>query len=133
MDRLSELGFEDISILLGSGVYALCQGEVVVYIGKASILVTRIYDHKLNLTRKQMGKTLRLNGPNPVRVVPFNRVMVCPCSKGEMSELEMQLILRFNPQFNIQHRPTQGVKSLHELGVSLESLGLKPKVIERRA
>jgi|SRR5882762_2464450 len=132
MQRLLDQGFEDISVLLSSGVYALCQGEIVVYIGKASVLVTRIYDHKLNLTRKQQGKALRLNGPNGVKVIAFNRVLVCSCSKAEMGELEVQLILRFNPRFNTQHRPTQGTKSLHELGVSLESLGLKPKMIERR-
>ena len=131
-DLLVGRGFEDVSLLMGSGVYALCQGELVVYIGKASILVTRIYDHKLNLTRKQMGKSLMLNGPNEVKVVPFNKVLVWPCSKQEMGVLEERLILEFNPRFNIHHRPVQGVKSLQESGITLESLGLKAKVSERR-
>ena len=67
-----------------AGVYFLLDGEVVVYIGQSTDIHTRIKSHELEGEKK------------------YDSVYFIECPKRNLKTLEMNMIIRYDPKYNIQ-------------------------------
>ena len=88
-------GFVDISVVLRCGVYALLHRGAVVYIGQSKVMLTRVYSH-----RNAWGKK---STPSRPRGVSFDGVWVRPCRLEEVDGIEIQMIAKYKPRYNIHH------------------------------
>jgi hypothetical protein len=84
---------------LRSGVYFLCLGDVVVYVGSSSRVSIRVASHKTK------------------GIISFDRSYYIPCDKEDMLDLERAMIRKFVPDFNIgiQIGTTSEAANLEEL------------------
>jgi hypothetical protein len=107
--------FKDMSLMLGSGVYVLLSGAVIVYVGQAIYFATRIASHRSD------GR------------IKFDGVKLFPCKhKGRRAAMEKALITRYRPKYNERLMPKAHAKV--GLKVDLIALGLikSPDAINRR-
>lgn len=107
----------DVSGMLGPGVYGLCHGEVIVYVGKARLLIQRLYSHSNTIERLRKGKPA-LKG---MKAIYFNRVMIWPCRLGDLDRVEREMIARYRPRRNSLLKP-EGKVSLEAVGFDLTRL-----------
>ena len=124
MRTLCEIGERvDVSALLGPGCYALCRGETVIYVGKAKVLITRIYAHFNAMARTRRGKK-----PLPgTKGVLFNAVKVFPCKLVDIDAAERALIGQYRPRYNDRHVPPPKEKlTLQQVGFDFTRIGLGP-------
>lgn len=91
-------GFVDASAILRGGVYALCAKGVVIYIGKAKGLYSRIYTHRNLARRGQRGQAIP--AWLPVKGFVFDEVWVRPCALDAVDALEAAMIERYKPRYN---------------------------------
>lgn len=91
-------GFVDISPVLKAGVYALCAKGVVIYVGKAKNLYSRIYTHRSNWSRARSGK--KIPSWMPVKGFLFDEVFIRPCRLEELDALEAEMINAYKPKYN---------------------------------
>lgn len=111
-------GFADQSNMLRPGIYALCYRGAVVYVGKAKILLTRIYSHRNSWGKERRGQKL----PDWLsRAILFDEVHVFPCRIDQLDEREREFIDRYNPRYN--RRLRTGNPSFVVNGIML---GVKP-------
>ncbi len=111
----------EVGAILGPGAYALLRDSEVVYVGKAKVLVQRIYAHKNALRRAKEGKS-QLPG---TKVVRFNGVRVYPCALTDIDAVEQALIRKHCPRYNERHRPKPGTKmTLQQVGFDFTRLGV---------
>jgi len=82
-----------------SGCYALTKGGRVVYVGQSKNVLARLSNHKNNLRRLLAGKK-SYNGARKV-VIHFDSVRLYPCPESELTLLERELIMLFNPELNV--------------------------------
>lgn len=124
-------GFEDVSKILGPGVYGLYWVEELVYVGKATKLLQRIYTHRNLWERKRSGKPMPKTGPQArARAIAFSKVMIRPCELSDLDRLETELIARFRPKYNTLLVP-QGKISLAEMGLELNVWGTTISFVEK--
>lgn len=91
-------GFEDITPILRSGVYALVLRGSVIYIGQAKNLYSRIYAHRSMANRAAKGH--KLPSWLPVRGLVFDEVHVRPCPIHLLDVLEYEMINLYKPRHN---------------------------------
>ena len=101
--------------LLGAGVYALLYAEEVIYIGKATKLVTRIYSHRNVWERFKKGIKL----PPNVRPMLFSDFHYWPCQEFALDKLERELIAKYMPKHNRLLKPSVALTGLVVNGVVL--------------
>jgi excinuclease UvrABC nuclease subunit len=88
------------------GVYLLlAQGEVV-YVGQSKNVFQRLTSHynaRRRGYRKKLYATYDNLSPNDLRgmSIPYDHMLVRFCKKAELDKLELSLIDRFKPKFNI--------------------------------
>jgi excinuclease UvrABC nuclease subunit len=87
MVDLAKLGFTRLPEWKG-GIYALCDGDRIVYVGKTANIFNRIASHLRTPMKEQ-----------------FDRVWFRPCSPIEADVLEKELIAELKPNKNKQHNP----------------------------
>lgn len=133
-EELAEEDFSDMSALLKAGIYALLRRGEVVYIGKAIVLLRRLYTHANLAERKRRG-TLTQSTPYNVKAIQFSEVWIFPCLPSDLDRNERRLIRKFQPKYNELLKedreivaPTRGDELLRELGMIKLSFGK----IERR-
>lgn len=103
-------GFIDISAALRGGVYLLKHRGVVVYVGKAKVMLTRIYSHrKVWGDRRQRPANRDLPEWFPIKGIIFDSVSVLPVEAALVDRVEQELIKRYQPRYNIQHKPKQSL------------------------
>lgn len=105
MSRLDKLhGFDEVSGLLQCGVYALASKGTVIYVGKSKSLYQRIYAHRTRAKRTAKGHKL----PDWVtaRAFVFDQVFIRPCHPDQMDALEVEMIERYKPRFNVSLKTT---------------------------
>ena len=107
----------NVTGMFGPGVYALCHGETIVYVGKAVVLIKRLYTHHNTLSRLRKGQQ-PLKG---AKAIYFNQVMIWPCRKGDLDRLEREMIARYRPRRNALLKP-EGKVSLEAVGFDLTRL-----------
>lgn len=91
-------GFDDVSTLLRSGVYALCKRGVVIYVGKAKGLYSRIYTHKHFANRGAKGKAI----PDwlPTKGMQFDQVFIRYVHVDDLDRVEAEMINLYKPHYN---------------------------------
>lgn len=111
MGEVNLANFTDVSVLLGPGVYALAFAEEVVYIGKATRLLARIYAHRYAMERAKRGQLMY-----SMKEVHFSKVTVFPCAASDLDRVERELIAKHNPRYNVKLRtiPARKVPSRFE-------------------
>ena len=128
-------GFQDISRVLGVGVYALAHRGTVVYVGKSKSLYQRIYAHKNLWNQGKRGRPQPSWMPPSAKGMLFDEVHICHCTLEEVDALEVRMIERFRPKHNIVHQPrTQVPEALRLLvnGVALTVNAHTQPKFERR-
>ena len=117
-------GFIDVSALLSPGVYALLQGDTIIYIGRAKILVNRIYTHFLLMRRKQAGKPLPMNGPSSrAHAYIFSGCKIWTCNESDLYRFEKEMIAKYRPKYNILDVP-KGKVTFEQIGYNLTRFGI---------
>lgn len=88
--------------LLHCGVYALVRKGEVVYIGMTRKLWIRLYAH-CNARGKPLpqkaGQNRNGNG------ITFDDIWVWPCMLGQLDSLEVHLIQKYMPRYNVKDKP----------------------------
>lgn len=126
--RMNLLGFQDASVILGGGVYALCYRGTVVYIGQSKACIQRIATHRAQRGRKTMPWL-------PVKGITFDEIHILPCKPEDRDRIEREMIIRYRPKHNIVHKPSRPVP---HSPLTIEINGRPfvfspPEPIERRA
>lgn len=103
---VEEHQFMDISKLLHCGVYALLRRGEVVYVGKSTKPLIRIYSHLRN-RGKEMKRTINPEaGPTANgRGIMFDGLWFLPCMLGQMDTLEGYFIRKYIPKYNVRGKP----------------------------
>lgn len=109
-------GFVDAGPMLGAGVYALCVGEEVVYVGKAKVLLTRIYSHRLTYKQFRSGQRVK------AKAIFFNRLLIFPCKEMDLDRIERQMIATYRPRLNTNLLPKEKDLTFEKTGVDLNNL-----------
>lgn len=108
--------FEDMSVMLGPGIYVLARNEHIEYVGKTKRLVTRIYSHA-NLYSRWRKTGVKPKGPFNLTVVKFNKVWIRPCEISDLDRLERETIRALQPRYNINFNGYEPIKrKISELG-----------------
>ena len=116
-------GIEEVTVssILQPGAYALLRNGEVVYVGKAKVLLQRLYAHFNSMKRLREGKPA-LPG---TKQVAFNGIRVYPCAITDIDALEQGLIRKHCPRYNEKHRPKPGTKmTLEQVGFDFARLGI---------
>ena len=123
-------GFELCGPIFGPGIYALCRGDVILYIGKATKLIIRIYAHWNSMDRVKRGR----EAPKGTKGIIFTSVKVFACSSSDLDRIESEMIARHKPKYNLRKVPI-GKVTLEQIGYSLTRFGItgiSPTPIYRR-
>lgn len=105
-------GFLDVSTMLHCCVYALLQRDVVVYIGKTKQPLTRLYSHahaRGKLEPWKAGYTTRKKG------FKFDGIWIRPCMLAQLDQLEVDMIRKYQPKYNVRMREAPPPLDLSEL------------------
>ncbi len=89
-------GFVDASAMLSGGVYALVHRENVVYVGKAKVMLGRVYTHRVAWGKK----STKAVGLKPTKGILFDAIWVRPCPSAEVDDLEYAMINLYKPRYN---------------------------------
>ncbi len=82
------------------GVYFLCDGDEVIYVGSSINVYSRISDHQRERDRGYANSK------------PFNRVHFLKCEASELEQLENKYIEEFKPRCNGRHSNGKLVKQV---------------------
>jgi excinuclease UvrABC nuclease subunit len=89
-------GFTEVSAMLSGGVYALVHKGNVVYVGKAKVMLGRVYTHRVAWGKKSTKSV----GLKPQKGILFDAIWVRPCPSAEIDELEYRMINLYKPRYN---------------------------------
>ena len=84
-----------------SGCYALIRQGRVVYVGQSKSVLLRLTQWRNKLRRFQAGKNVDYQSQSHV-VIYFTSVRIYPCPVAEMTALENELILLYDPEHNVR-------------------------------
>lgn len=102
---LEDDGFVDFSVLMHCAVYALVRRGVVVYVGKSKSVGERTQSH-IRLRRKSGVKRTGMFANRMIAGIQFDEIWVRKCMLGELDELEIAMIKKYQPKYNQHHNPT---------------------------
>lgn len=128
-------GFDEVSAILRSGVYALCAKGVVIYVGKSKAMIARINSHRRAWIDKKRGaawlsETLGIPG------LLFDEIHIRPCPKHLLDEVEAEMIDKYKPRYNVQLKTSAKIRAPISITVSGIALALNAQaqrvVVERR-
>ena len=94
--------FLSFKALLHCGVYALVRRGEVVYVGKSKKLWIRLYTH-CNGRGKMLPLPVGYNTQK--RGINFDDIWVWPCMLGQLDTLEVHLIQKYVPRYNVKDKP----------------------------
>jgi len=101
---LMEPDFINMGELLESGVYMLVYKGSVVYVGKAKKFLTRLAFHLDQKTKPGAKRAFNTDlGKRYVSHIPFDDVWIRPLPIGEMDAVEVAMIKKYEPRYNVRH------------------------------
>ena len=104
-----------------SGVYLLLRSGRVIYVGQSINILMRISKHRDNIIRYLAGKPpVKGEYGNFTRVIFFDEVQVKFAEPDQLDTLELELIDRFKPEFNVRLKRKQSLK------IDLSKFGFEP-------
>ena len=95
MQEVELEGFVNCGVMLQSGVYAIVPSGNVVYVGKAKVMLGRVYSHRV-----AWGKKRPPEGRKPEKGILFDAIWVRPCEPAKLDELEYAMINLYKPRYN---------------------------------
>lgn len=107
--------------MLGPGVYALLRGDTIIYVGKAKVLLQRLYAHWNMADRIRRGKVV--SDKTNVKSVIFTGFQVYPCLASDLDRVEREMIARHRPRYNHRLVP-KGKSTLSQVGFDYTRLGV---------
>lgn len=113
-------GFTEISEVLRGGVYALAHKGTVVYVGKAKVMLTRVYTHRSAWGASRQGKAPKWVA---VRGILYDQVFVQPCHPDRVDELEREMIELYKPKYNTLLKTKS--KILAPLDISVRGIAIR--------
>jgi excinuclease UvrABC nuclease subunit len=114
---------------LESGVYALVWRREVVYVGKSSNVLRRVYQHRNN----RLKVFHRDPGWTKIKAIPFDDIWVMDVPYGRLDAVEAEMIARYRPRFNDRLVPKVDLPKMHINGVTIGGGPQRPLLhIERR-
>lgn len=125
---LEDDGFVDFTVLMHCGVYALVRRGVVVYIGKSKSVGERTQSH-IRLRRKSAIKRTGLFSNQMIAGIQFDEIWVRRCMLGELDALEIAMIKKYQPKYNMRHNPARQPPPI-ELGELLKELIVSGSPVE---
>ncbi len=94
-------GFVDVSFMLHCAVYALRKRRTVVYVGQTKKPLTRLYSHMNARGKKEPWKA----GYKTQKTgFSFDEIWIRPCMLSELDALEVEMIRKYQPRYNVKHR-----------------------------
>lgn len=90
-------GFSDASEVLRAGIYALAYKGVVVYVGKAKTMLTRVYTHRQMWSAARRGKAPKWI---PTKGILYDQVFLRPCAVADLDTLEHEMVNLYKPKYN---------------------------------
>lgn len=113
-------GFQEISGLLRCAVYALVWRREVVYVGQTRQPWVRLYAHA-----SARGRTRSIPA-GPHRTVKagikFDQLFIRNCMLGELDGLELEMIAKYRPKYNVRGVPKGTPQELDALIAELISV-----------
>jgi hypothetical protein len=109
-------GFVDVTMLLHAAIYALVREGRVVYVGQSKLPLLRINQHRGGWGKKKafVGGKVR-----EVKSMLFDAIWIMPCPWHKLDEVEIEMIKRYQPRYNIRHMPRQPSPDISALLVEL--------------
>lgn len=98
---LEDDGFVDFTVLMHCGVYALVRLGVVVYIGKSKSVGERTQSH-IRLRRKSGIKRTGMFTSRMIAGIQFDSIWVRRCMLAELDQLEIEMIRKYQPKYNMR-------------------------------
>lgn len=92
-------GFIDVTQVLRGGVYLLLHQGTIVYVGKAKVMLGRIYTHRVAWGSKRRKPR---TGVISAKGMLFDQILIRPCHSTEVDDLEAALIAQHRPRYNTQ-------------------------------
>lgn len=114
-------GFLSCPSLTCPGVYALLRGDEVIYIGKAKVLLQRLYAHWNMADRIRRGKMV--SDRTNIKHIVFTGFKVYPCLYSDLDRVEKQMIAKYRPRYNHRLVP-KGKSTLEQVGFDFTRLGI---------
>lgn len=119
--------FHEVTPMLQSGVYALAKDGVVVYVGKAKTMLSRVAAHRSQWGKKSFRESLP-------RGILFDSIFIRPCHPDRLDALEAEMINLYKPRLNVKlKRPglIPGQFNIH-IGGQVVTINRPPQTFERR-
>jgi len=110
-------GFTDGSVLLRAGVYALLWRGLVVYVGQSKCLLSRLAAHRSNMGRKGPAPSW---APLSMRRMQFDEFQYLPCAPDDLDDIEVEMINRYRPRYNVHYKPPSGVPMLAPIDLEFD-------------
>lgn len=133
---MEEPGFIDAGYLLHCGVYMLLRRREVVYVGQSKSLHRRLGEH-INRRGKKPART-SYYGTSEYAGMMFDDILVRPCMLGDLTEIEIAMIRKYQPKYNVKGKKLKPDISIEELiqlmpmPAIAEALQPKPVPVYRR-
>lgn len=120
-----EEGFVDATALMHCGVYMLIHRGEVVYVGQSKSLGERLRTH----CRNRNGKVRRsgLYGNRVKLGFSFDSIVIKGCMLGELDELEVSMIKKYKPKYNVKHMPAKPCLELQMLIEMMPAICMQPQ------
>jgi len=99
---MEEEGFVNYSALLHCAVYMLVRRKVVVYVGKSKSLSRRLHEHCVRRGKAPAKKSYY--GTSEYNGVMFDQIFVRPCMMAELDTIEVVMIKKYQPKYNVVHK-----------------------------
>ena len=84
----------DIDAGMRCGVYFLCKGDEVVYVGQSTNVIQRVASHMAEVSNPKIDPTA------PIMRKKFDRAFFLKCETGDLDRLEGAFIRIFEPKAN---------------------------------
>jgi excinuclease UvrABC nuclease subunit len=94
-------GFHELAGVKGPGVYLLAWKGEVMYVGQAKKVINRICAHSQAWDRYRKTGIIPADNRKAVR---FDQVFIRPCAESDLDRVERQMIAKFNPRWNKNHK-----------------------------
>lgn len=110
---LEDDGFVSHKVLLHCAVYALVRRGIVVYVGQSKTMYKRIYQHCM--TRRKSQTLNAMYGPSIHKGMAFDDIWIRPCMLGELDRLEVEMIRKYQPKYNVRMKEIPPQLDISEL------------------
>ena len=132
-DRLKAEGFSTNIEVRSAGIYALLNRGELVYIKRSPNVWSALASHFRTRRRKRINGTTMLGYRwSDAKEFEFDELLIRYCYLDELEAIELDLIERYRPEFNVKIRPVYHSGMKIDYAELMALLSEKSKPFERR-